>query len=171
MAFIGEQLELGAPGAPSFLPPNPGDLLLVGGFSAFELGLELVEQNSPGEKTIKRLRALLLALHANTGRSVIENNATRYFINILAAGSGGPNELFFQVLLSNTENLHSVLQKFLFYRRNCIGGHNEVSVHEHRELKLLGGKEFFELAAIEPDAAAIRASIDNHRSVDATVDP
>jgi hypothetical protein len=162
MTLIGKQLELGAPGALSFLPANSGDPLLFGGFSAFELGLEFIEQHSPGEKTIKRLRPLLLALHANTGRPVMKNNAGRYFINILAAGSGRPNELFFQVLLSNTENLHSVLQEFLFYRRNCVGGHDEVSVHKHRELKLLGGKEFFELAAIEPDAAAIRASIDNH---------
>jgi hypothetical protein len=162
MALIGEQLELGAPRALSFLPANSGDFLFLGGLSSSELGFELVQQDSPGEKTIKRLRALLLALHANTGRPVMKNNAGRYFINFLAAGSGRPDELFFQVLLSNTESLHSVLQKFLFYRRNCIGGHDEVSVHKHRELKLLGGKEFLELAAIEPDAAAIRASIDNH---------
>ena len=102
MALIGEQLELGAPGALSSLAANPGDLLLLGGLSSSELGFELVKQDSPGEKTIKRLRALLLALHANTGRPVIENNTARYFINILAAGSGRSNESFFQVLLSNT---------------------------------------------------------------------
>jgi MFS family permease len=102
MALIGEQLQLGAPGALSFLAANPGDLLLLGGLSSSELGFELVKQDSPGEKTIKRLRALLLALHANTGRPVIENNTARYLINILAAGSRRSNESFFQVLLSNT---------------------------------------------------------------------
>ena len=88
MALIGKQLELGAPGALSFLPTNFGDLLLFGLFSSSKLGLELVEQNSPGEKTIKCLRTLLLALHANTGGPVMKNNTARNFIDFLATGSG-----------------------------------------------------------------------------------
>lgn len=87
MALIRDQLELGAPGALSFLPPNPGDLLRFGGLGSFELCLNLIKQDATSEKTIKRLRAFLLAFHANTARSVMENNAGGYFINILAARS------------------------------------------------------------------------------------
>jgi hypothetical protein len=39
------------------------------------------------------------------------------------------------------------------------------------ELKLVCGKELLEFAAIEPDAPAICARVDNYRSIDTAVDP
>lgn len=101
VALIRDKLELGAPGALSFLPPDPGDLLLFGGLNSFELCLDFIEQDTTGEKTIERLRALLLALDPDTARPVMENDARGYFINILAARSGRANKLLFQVLLSD----------------------------------------------------------------------
>ena len=102
MALIRKQLELGAPGALSFLPPDPGNLLLFGGLGSLELGFDFVEQDATGKKSIKRLRSLLLALDPNTGGPVMENNARRYLVNILAARSRRANKLLFQVLLSDT---------------------------------------------------------------------
>ena len=87
VALIRDKLELGAPGALSFLPSNSGDLLLFGGLGSFELCLDFVEQDTTGEKTIERLRALLLALDPDTARPVMENDARGYFINILPARS------------------------------------------------------------------------------------
>ena len=102
MALIRKQLELGAPGALSFLPPDLGDLLLFGSLGALELGFDFIEQHATGKKSIKRLRALLLALDPNTGGPVMENDARRYLVDILAARSRRANKLFLQVLLSNT---------------------------------------------------------------------
>ncbi len=102
VALIGKQLELGAPGALFFLPPDPGNLLLLGSLPSLDLRLDFIEQDAAGKKSIERLRALLLALDANTGGPVMQNDARRYLVNILAAGTRRANKLLIQILLSDT---------------------------------------------------------------------
>jgi hypothetical protein len=101
MALIGEQLEFGSPGALSFLPPDPSNLLFFSGSRSLDLRLDLIKQDATGKKSIKRLRTLLLALDPNTGGPVMKNDARGYLVDILAARSRRANKLLFQVLLAD----------------------------------------------------------------------
>jgi hypothetical protein len=112
MALVGKEAELGAARALAFLPPNFGDpLRFVGGLSLY-CGLDFVKQQSSRQVTIERLGSLFLASDPSAGRAVVQHNAARNLVDVLATGTRGADELFVDVLLAHAERLHALDQLF-----------------------------------------------------------
>ena len=116
VALIGEQLQLGASRALSFLAADPGDLLLFRGTSSLELRLDFIQQNSSSQKTIECLRALSLALHPNARGPMVQYNTSGNFVDVLTTGSRRPNKVFLDVLLLDTQGPHPLQEELLFFR-------------------------------------------------------
>ena len=102
VALIGEQLELGASRAFSFLAADPGDLLLFRGTGSSDFRLDFIQQNSSSQKTIESLRALSLTLHPNARGPMVEHNTSGNLVHVLTAGSRRSNKVFLDVLLQDT---------------------------------------------------------------------
>jgi hypothetical protein len=114
VTLIGEELLLRAPRASSLLPANSRDFLLLGRFGASQLRFDFVQQDSARQETIERLRALLLAFHPNARGPVMQHDTAGSLVDLLPAGAGRANELFFDVLLANAQGLHALQQGFFF---------------------------------------------------------
>jgi hypothetical protein len=88
MTFVCEEAKLGPAGALSFLTADLGD---ASGFIARRSAdgrLDLVQQESSRQEAVERLGALTLALDLDSRGAMVQHDATRYLIDVLAAGAG-----------------------------------------------------------------------------------
>lgn len=113
-AFFGEHPLLGAARAPSLLTPDLGGLLLFRRLGSFKLSLDLIQQDSSSQEAIERLRALLLAPDPDTGRPMVEQDASRGFIDLLPARARRADKLLINILLPNAQSPH-VLEELFFF--------------------------------------------------------
>ncbi len=112
--LVVEHARFGAPRTFSFLAPDFLDSLHFRSDGAGEFRLNFVEQNSPRQKAIERLGALLLAFNPDAGRAVHEQHAGGNLVDVLPAGARGANELLVDIALPHAESLHALGELFLF---------------------------------------------------------
>ena len=103
-----------APRALSLLAADLRDPLLFSGFDRANFRLDLIEQNSPRQKAIDPLGSLLLALHPDTRRPMMEHYTGRNFIDVLPTGAGRADELLVYILLADAESQHALGKLFFF---------------------------------------------------------
>jgi len=109
--------------APSFLPPDFLDASALGGGPPGAEGLDLFEEQSPGEKAIEPLLARALTFHLETGWAVGEHNTGGGFVHVLAAVPPGPHEGFFEVRFVHPQRLHPERKLLLFLETHRKTGH------------------------------------------------
>lgn len=110
-----EHSLFGAPGSPPFLPSDFFALLLFFAFDSEHFFFEFITQVPPGEKTVGRLQARLLAFDFDAGRFVTELNTGGGFIDLLPAFSRAANKLFRQIGFTDMELFHAFMQLFPFF--------------------------------------------------------
>lgn len=86
------------------------DALLRVAFPAKDGVLDFLCDQAPRQKAVHGLRTFLLDLHHNAGGNVLQNNAGRNLVDVLAAGSGGSYELLGEIRLAQPELLKKRLE-------------------------------------------------------------
>ena len=110
-------------GAAALLTP---ELLNPLFFGADPTGLDTfnpVQQQPSGEKSVQGLRAFLLAFDGKPRRYMNEIDAGGGLVDLLAAGAGGTNKTFAEVVLGNTEVRHPCLEGGFFFGGNVKQRH------------------------------------------------
>jgi len=133
-ALVSKHAKLGPPGAPSFLPTDPFDPLFFGGPRSRQLRLDFIQKDSSREKTVEGLGALLLTLNPNARGPMVEQHAGGLLVDVLAACAGGPDKLFLQVSLPDSQGTHAADQLFFFFGRNHKQRHRPSFVAQRTRL-------------------------------------
>ncbi len=134
VALISKQPKLGPPGAPSFLPTDPFDPLFFGGPHSCQLCLDFIQKDSSREETVEALGALLLTLNPNARGPMVEQHAGGLLVDVLTAWAGGPDKLFLQVSLPDSQGTHAADQLFFFFGRNHKQRHSPSFVAQRTRL-------------------------------------
>ena len=112
--LVVKHAQFRAPRALSLLTPDFLDPLLLGGFDRANFRLDFIEQKPPRQKAIEPLGALLLALHPDASGPMMEHYTGLNFIDVLAAGAGGADELLVDILLADAKSQHALRKLFFF---------------------------------------------------------
>jgi hypothetical protein len=118
MSLIVEHAHFGALRALALLPANLFDALGCGACGTALLGVDLIEQEPARQKAIERLGALLLAFDPDPCGSVVQHDAGRHFIYVLAAGARRADKLLVDIGFPHAERDHALGKLLLFVRRN-----------------------------------------------------
>lgn len=116
MVLIREHLFLGPLRSLPLLAADLGDPLLHLALLPQDDPFDLIGKGPPGDKAVERLIALCLAFHLDPGGDVLEPDARRNLVDVLAAVAAGANERFFDVLFEDAEALHPEAQGLFLVR-------------------------------------------------------
>jgi hypothetical protein len=95
------------------------DLLHMGSLSRGSTGLQLfnfVQQQPPGNESIKPLLTRCLALDLQAGWAVEQHDARRRFINILTPVSSGSHKRFFYIGFAYPQGGHALGELLCLFR-------------------------------------------------------
>lgn len=124
MALVIEHAHFGPVRALALLSADLFDAL---GFSAGGtalMGVDFVEQEPARQKSIERLGAFLLTFDPDPCGAVVQHDTGRHFIDVLAAGSRGSDELLIDIGFAHAERNHALGKLFFFVGRNqCRHGY------------------------------------------------
>jgi hypothetical protein len=121
--FVGEHFILGPLGTLALLASDLRDPLF--GRAPFSLDdpLEFIGQDATGQETVERLRTLLLAFDLEAGGDVLEIDARRDLVDVLAAVAARADELLLDVLLEQPELLHPLAESLFLVGGDVEDGH------------------------------------------------
>jgi hypothetical protein len=123
MSFIGEHPILCAPASLSFLSPDFFSFrALALDESSFE-PFDLVEQQPAGDKSVQSLLPARLALHLHTRRPMMQHDARRGLVDVLAPVSTGTHERFVDLRLFHAQLRHAQRHLGFFVGRDCKRTH------------------------------------------------
>ena len=123
MALISEHLLFGPFRALPFLTPDLGDPLLLRALLPQDRRLDLVDQDAARQEPVEGLQPLLLALDLEPGGQMLEVDAGRDLVDVLAAVASRADEFFDDVRLADAELLHPLREGLLFVGPDAEYGH------------------------------------------------
>jgi hypothetical protein len=116
LAFVGDGALLGSAGAATLLAAHFLDGLGFGGGFAVGDGIELVAELAAGEEAVHLAGALDLAFDGDAGWLVLEEDAVRGFVDLLAASSGATDEFLGEIGWINAKRSHAHFEGVGFFR-------------------------------------------------------
>jgi hypothetical protein len=134
--LVGEHSFFGAATSPA---PLPAEFLDAGFFREHLPGPQLfnfVQQQPPGDESIKSLLARALALDLQAGRSMQQHHARRRFVDILPAMSARPHKSLLDIRIAHTQDGHplgELLFLFHIHRKRGHAGSLAERIHNLKE--------------------------------------
>ena len=118
MPLVIEHAHFGTVRTLALLSADLFNTLRLGAGSTALLSVDLIEQEPAGQKTIERLGSLLLAFDPDPRGAMVQHDAGCNFIDVLAAGARGTNELLIDIGFAHAERNHTLGKLFFFVGRN-----------------------------------------------------
>jgi len=127
-ALVVEHLHFRSLGPLPLLTADLGHPLLLGVLLALDFGLELLDENPPGEEPVEGLGAFALALDLEPRREMLEVDARRHGIDVPASLPPRPDELFDQVPVPDSKPLHPNQEVGFFFRPDGKQAHRRIMI-------------------------------------------
>jgi hypothetical protein len=127
MRLTGQHSILGAAGAFPFLAPNFFDLGTLRRDKTFLFLLNLIQKQTPREKTIQSLLPRFLAFHLKTAGLMHQHHTRGSLVDVLSAMPAGAHERLVNIALAHAERRHA--QRKLLFLFHADGKRTHAAVY------------------------------------------
>ena len=109
-AFLLEHLALGRCRTAARFDPGDRALAITRQFFAPPDLFQTMTQPFAGDRSIAFTRSLVLTLHLDTGRPMLQINTRRRLVDLLTSGTATTDKTFVEILLANSQIRQTALQ-------------------------------------------------------------
>ena len=125
MCLVGEHAILCPFASLSFLPANFFDASFFGCDMAVSHFFNFIEEKMTREVTVEALLPASLAFYLKAGGAMQQHDAGGCFVDVLAAVSTGPDEVFIEIAFRNAQRGHATGELFGLFRADRERAHGK----------------------------------------------